>query len=399
MIDCTWIEWFKRLATTIAQNDEHYLAASARDVEWRDDGGDVPLLQYGDKNIDPMSFLYFLAQRRTANQYERVFNSVDEVFGISDLPETQPFIPVPTPNTPALYHNGQEFNPDLLWRLFRQAAPINEEPSIQPDDFDGILILPNVGMAKLTQTLFLANPSYFLPADRRILASLSNLTVPSDYGSYVDVMNAIKSQFPGCHPYEINTFLDTQGKESLITENTNFFQISTNVYNDGTDYWEWSDEWSEDARPLTFQENNYVYTAVPGTDRETYPLTEPARGDIILVRTGMQQGRAIGVVEENGYAASGNWNEEAVIYVHWINKSNAPVEMGRLRGFSNAREPTCSAFRNTDAYNVTFGLIDRWSGAVESPPDPEPPAAESDTSFPLNTILFGPPGTGQGNRI
>ena len=395
MIDCTWIEWFKRLATTIAQNDEHYLAASARDVEWRDDGGDVPLLQYGDENIDPMSFLYFLAQRRTANQYERVFNSVDEVFGISDLPETQPFIPVPTPNTAALYHNGREFNPNLLWRLFRQAAPVGEEPNIQSDDFTEILALPNVAMAKLTQTLFIANPSYFLPADERILASLSDLAMPNNYGSYIDMMNAIKSQFPGCHPYEINTFLDTQSRNPLITENTNFFQISTNVYNDGTDYWEWNDEWLEDTRPLTFKENNYVYTAVPGVNQEIYPLTEPARGDIILVRTGMQQGRAIGVVEENGYAASGSWNNEAVIYVHWINKSTAPVEMGRLRGFTNARERTCSAFRSTDAYNVTFDLIDRWSGGVESPPEPESPAEKFDPSFPLNTILFGPPGTGK----
>ena len=392
MIDCTWIEWFKRLATTIAQNDEHYLAASARDVEWRDDGGDVPLLQYGDENIDPMSFLYFLAQRRTANQYERVFNSVDEVFGISDLPETQPFIPVPTPNTAALYHNGREFNPNLLWRLFRQAAPINEEPNIQPDDFNGILTLPNVGMTKLTQTLFLANPSYFLPADRRILASLSGLTVPNDYGSYVDVMNDIKSQFPGCHPYEINTLLDIQGQDPLITENTSFFQVSTNVDNDETDYWEWTDGFEQG---WVFKENNYVYTAVSGTDRETYPLTEPRRGDIILVRFG-KIGHAIGVVEENGYAPDG-WNEDAVIYVYWINKSTAPVEMGRLRGFTNAGEPTCSAFRNTDAYKITFDLIDRWigDGGVEPPPDPEPPAAESDTSFPLNTVLFGPPGTGK----
>ena len=395
MIDCTWMEWFKKLATTIARNDEHYLAARARDVEWRDDGGDVPLLQYGDKNIDPMSFLYFLAQKRTKNQYGRVFNSVDEVFGISDLPESQPFIPVPTPNTAALYHNGQEFNPDLLWRLFRQAAPVGEEPNIQSDDFNEVLALTNVGIKKLTQTLFIANPSYFLPADGRILTSLSGLALPDDYGSYVDVMNAIKNQFPECHPYEINTFLDTHGNDPLITENTNFFQISTNVYNDGTDYWEWNDDWLEDTRPLTFKENNYVYTAVPGVNQEIYPLTEPARGDIILVRTGMQQGRAIGVVEENEYAASGSWNNEAVIYVHWINKSTAPVEMGRLRGFTNARERTCSAFRSTDAYNVTFDLIDRWSGGVESPPEPESPAEKFDPSFPLNTILFGPPGTGK----
>ena len=405
MIDYTWVTWFEELATKIARNDEHYLAAGAGDVEWRDDGGDVPLLQYRDENIDPMSFLYFLAQRNTVNQYSRVFGSVNKVFGInSDLPKTQPFIPVPPPAAKALFHDGQTIDPDLLWRLFRQAVPAGEEFNIQLDDFDEVLALPNVGMAKLTQTLFIANPSHFLPADRRILTSLSGSAVPNDYGSYVEVMNAIKNQFPGCHPYEINTFLDTHGNDPLITENTNFFQISTNVDNDETDYWEWTSERPEDERLWSFKENNYVYTGSPGQER-MYPLTDPKRGDVVLVRFG-REGRAIGVVEVNEYDPDG-WDEERVIYVHWINKRVAEIEGGLPQiGFSKAREATRNAFRNTDAYKVTFDLIDHWIGGNRI----EDAAADADnimrailkeidrdfdTSFPRNTILFGPPGTGK----
>ena len=397
MVDYTWVAWFEELATTIAGNDERYLAENAKAVNWLKDEDSVPLLKYGDENIDPMSFLYFLAQRNTKKRYKDVFGSVHEVFGItSDFSEIRPFIPAPPRPAPALFHDGESFNPDLLWRLFRQAEPSNETPTIQPEDFNAALNIRKVGVKKLTQTLFLANPSYFLPADHTstILPQLELHGDVNDHEGYVARMGAIKRLFPGCEPYEINTFLDTQAKRPLITEGTSFFQVSTNVDNDGTDYWEWTDRFEDVG--WSFKENNYVYTGGPGADQIIYPLTEPNPGDIILVRTGMQQGRAIGVVEENGYA-SGGWNEEAVIYVHWINKTTAPVKMGRLPGLSRAREPICAAFRNTGAYRASFSLIDRWAGdgGVEPLPDPEPPTEEPDTSFPLNTILFGPPGTGK----
>ena len=393
MIDNTWVLWFRELVARIAKNDEEYLAENANKVTWRKEN--PALLAYGNENIDPFSFLYFLAQKSTKYQHDPVFSSVRKVFGIeSDFPKTAS-IPRPTPNTPVLFHNGQSFRPDLLWRLFRQAA--EDTPNIEPDDFNTALAIPNVGMVKLTQTLFITNPSYFLPVDSTISTALPQLgghNDVQDYEGYVTRMGAIKRLFPGCEPYEINAFLDTQAKRPLITDGTNFFQISTNVYNDGTDYWEWTDGFEDD---WSFKENNYVYTGGPGADQIVYPLTEPNPGDIILVRTGRHRGRAIGVVQENGYD-SGGWNEEAVIYVHWINKVSANIE-GNLpiHGFSYAGEGTQDAFCNTDAYEVSFDLIDRWIGdrGAEPLPDPEPPTEEPDTSFPLNTILFGPPGTGK----
>ena len=91
MIDYTWAVWFEALATSIAENDERYLAKHARAVDWGKEKDDVPLLAYGDENIDPMSFLYFLAQRNTINQFESIFRSVHKVFGIDwGFPESQP---------------------------------------------------------------------------------------------------------------------------------------------------------------------------------------------------------------------------------------------------------------------------------------------------------------------
>ena len=175
--------------------------------------------------------------------------------------------------------------------------------------------------------------------------------------------------------------------------NSNPRRISTRVNNDKADYWEQTGDLEES---LPFNENHYVYTGWGGNKRK-YRLKEPKRGDVILVRFSTEGGRAIGVVEENEYAPDG-WGEDLVIHVHWINKTSAHLgDIGRqkqMRGFSRAKK-ICSAFRNTDTYKVSFDWIDRLTGHPKPQPDSESPDEEPDTSFPLNTILFGPPGTGK----
>ena len=285
MIDYTWEDWLVELATKIAKNGETYLAERARAVEWKTNRKKYPLLASGDENIDPMSFLYSLAQKNTVNQYKDVFGSVHEVFEIElDFPKLRPFIPGPQPPVNASFHNKRTFRSDLLWRLFMQAAPIHAIPAIEPKDFDGVLNLPNVGMAKLTQTLFIANPRHYLPAfssDRVALPHHPELEGEvKNYEDYLHQMKTLRRLFPGCEPYEINIFLDTQSKTPLISEETSFFQISTNAYNDDTDYWKQTGALEEDC---LFNENRYVYTGGAGGKRE-YPLKRPKRGDVVLVR-------------------------------------------------------------------------------------------------------------------
>ena len=398
MIDYRWEEWLVKLAAKIAENGEAYLAECANDVNWLRERENVPLLYYGDENIDPMSFLYFLAQRNTKNQFNDIFRSVHEVFGIDmDFPKFRPFIPVPPAMGVVLFHDGDSFRPDLLWRLFRQAAPIQERPAIQPEDFNAVLALRNVGMSKLTQTLFIANPYHYLPGDSSAIGALPHHPElegdVENYDDYLHRMETLRRIFPGCEPYEINIFLETQSKNTLISKETDFFQISTNAYNDDTDYWKQTGELEED---FLFNENHYVYTGGAGGKRK-YPLKSPKRGDVVLVRYRPWEGRAIGVVAENEYHPDG-WKEDRVIHVHWINKTSTgleELERSRLMwGFSRA-DKIYSAFRNADAYKVSFDWIDRLTGNAKPQPDSEPPDEEPDTAFPLNSILFGPPGTGK----
>ena len=174
-----------------------------------------------------------------------------------------------------------------------------------------------------------------------------------------------------------------------------FFQVSSNAYNDGNDWWELNE--SDSAYKRTFKENYQVFTGGPGNDMH-YPLEMPVRGDIILVRNGIKQGKGIGVVAENEYLTKGvfdsndNFNENAVIHVYWINKTSAELAEGyhttRL-GFSRAQERTHNAFRLADSYKNSFNLIEKIKEDTPVRPCPKK------SSVTLNTILYGPPGTGK----
>ena len=259
-----WVPWFRELAKKIAEEGEAYLIEKAkhRQMEW---GEDPPLLRYGDKGIDPFSFFYFLASKNTKNQRQPVYDSVSDVFDIeSSLPDTDNDVsyifPTPQSNAHLLFHERENFTPDLLWRLYKET--VQDNPKIGPDDFKNALKIKYTGVSKLTQTLFLINPKYFLPVDNSTevlsealglpaLSKIENEIKDGGYEKYLSVLKKIKKAFPGCQPYEINMFLYLQKSGQI--NNSKIFQIDTIV--NRTDSWD------------DFKENNWVYTSGPGSGK------------------------------------------------------------------------------------------------------------------------------------
>ena len=488
-----WVPWFRELAKKIAEGGETYLIEKAKNqVEW---GGDPPLLKYGDEGIDPFSFVYFLASKaRDKQPRKRVYNSVSSVFEIeSSLSDTDNDVyyifPTPQSNAHLLFHERENFTPDLFWRLFKET--VQDNPKIDPDDFKNALELKYTRVSKLTQTLFLINPEYFLPMDKTTFHLSEALGLPKwseikkelengGYEKYQSRLKEFKDAFPGCQPYEINMFLDQQ-KSGQIKVSDNFFQISTNVYNDGKDHWgkfeennrvytggsggatkkDWEpkqkdgkiarliayatpliekaqytrreiiDLASQELRDIDISENTIKTQLSRSTKdselnrwgkvlkidketkviswEETYPLTEPKPGDIILVRTGIRKGRAIGIVYRNDYAEDGvykndKFNEDAYIYVLWINKLESDFPMSRRtrrHGFEKTESgsKTFLAFEKTEGYKPSFDLINSLTGNFsenDSGPELNNQQTKVDAmKYPLNQILYGPPGTGK----
>ena len=416
MIDYSWVPWMRELVTKIAKNGESYLVEKAKAVSWKPQKRDnIGFLEHGDENIDPLSFLYTLARKGGDEEGDRLYSemmSVHKVFAIeSEYPENGFFIPRP-PGVNTLFHYRGEGRPDLVWKLFRQAA--EEEPKIEGSDFDDALQIKGVAIKKLTQTLFIVNPHHFLPADddNKVLPYPEFQKEVGNYTEYLARMKAIRGKFPDCELYEINTFLAEQNNKDegpLITRETKFFHVNSNVYDDGADYWEWNDSLDSDWKEWTFRENNIVYTGSKDNHKgQPYTVQSLKGGDIVVVHYGRSEGRGIGVVEENGY--EDGWNSNASISVYWINKKAGPLE-GKL-GTTKFREITPDAgpyraCRNASAYENTFELIEQLQQVqrekVPSPPKRkvEPEGERGDqreddgNALSLNTILFGPPGTGK----
>ena len=391
-----WVPWFRELAGNISEGGEAYLIERANKVEW---GGTPALLGFGDEAINPFSFFYFLAFKNTPNKWRPVYESVSDVFEVerldTDIDEDFVF---PRANFGVLFYDKDDPQSELLWRLFRQAA--KNRPEIVPNDFMNVLGIKGVKVIKLTHTLFLINPNYFHPVDNITddLSKALGLSAPSaietdirkegGYEKYRTIIGKLREAFPECEPYEINMFLYLQNPKTKngIEVSDTFYQISTYVNEpDGGDYWENRDD--------SFKENNWVYTGGPGSGKswgeETgYPLPEPERGDIILVRTGLRRGRAIGVVQKNDYAELGI-NKDSRIHVLWINKAEQELSTAtRQNAFEKIKSDwkTYAAFRETDAYKPTFSLIDKLIGGSTDP---------MKNRHPLNQILYGPPGTGK----
>ena len=376
-----WTEWFSELAGKIAEGGEEFLIDRTKQIDWKADGTDPSLLRYGDENIDPFSFFYSLAGlAQSQESRNRIYPSINENFNINtSLPlDCDDAFIFPTPDRRnLLFHSNGNGDPQLLWRLF-QGAVLGTE-SVQAQDFDSSLQIPRVAIAKLTQALFLINPSAFLPFDKtgRSLGISSQQEV-ENWTQYQSELQKFRDTFPGCKLCEINLFIYLWQKGDLPIRE--YFQVSTNAYGeDGGDCWE------------DFETNNLVYT---GGGPDVYPrLHDPQRGDVMLVRTGVSRGRGIGVVHKNENRDQDSPANDGRIHVLWVNKAEAVIQQsGQLPGFSGAGTTT-ETFRSTPEYKRTFKLLDRLSSSEEPMANQETP--QNPVKHPLNQILYGPPGTGK----
>ena len=380
-----WVPWFKKLVQTIAEEGEDFLIERAKKVEWFPDGRTPPLLKYGDKNIDPFSFISYLAGRsyRRANRL-RIHPSINELFGTPELEHIaldEAFFFPAAPTINALFHDRGDGDPVLLWDLFRSA--VSGVESIDAEDFSRALKIGRVGTRKLTQVLFLVNPEEFLPFDDKgpLSLGISNLANIEgvDWSLYREELGRIREAFPGCRPCEINLLAYLRSTERIVLSRR-FFQVSTRV--DGNEN---NDHWAD------FEQNNWVYTSGPSSKVDwgdpqsndpgfEYPLQQARPGDVVLVRTGVRTGRGIGIVYRNDYQDSLIGNSR--LHVLWLSKSTAslPGQTGRY-GFTKDNGNTEQIFRQTAEYEQTFELLDRLA------PDP---ADNGDDRRPVTPIRNGP---------
>ena len=124
-----------------------------------------------------------------------------------------------------------------------------------------------------------------------------------------------------------------------------------------------------------------------------------------MVRFGGYKGCGIGVVEENGYVPDG-WSRDKSISVYWINKESGRIGDKGLGEDPSLKRIQCkNLVKICEDYEDTFSLIEKWkkyeTGQSQSDSETESQTKEMNQTEEsgiaplLNTILFGPPGTGK----
>ncbi|OIR25178.1 AAA family ATPase [Bathymodiolus thermophilus thioautotrophic gill symbiont] len=233
-----WVEWFNELAKNIGKKNQDTLSVSINKAIENKEQSIIEFEAY-----DPFSFFYYLAQKNTTNQRKLFFQEVDRVFNInSPLPDFNDgdcwMFPTPLPNAIVLYQLKDKYDPDLLWRFFQQIISIKNFDELETkakdeefiNNFEKVLNLTNVGVPKLTQTLFLINSNIFLPIEK-VLKPIANKLEGSNVNAeknikqlqknieqngfleYLKIMQKIRALFPDKKLYEINYHLWRREKD------------------------------------------------------------------------------------------------------------------------------------------------------------------------------------------
>jgi len=355
-----WVPWFEDLAVKVGEMRQEGLVERAKEVDWA--GGKCVVLDHGDENADPLTFFYHLAsiaggrvERRT-----KVYSSIADVFEIEsdlDYRSNDGFI-FPIPPALKLKFNQTE-DSELLWEMFDQARAFDGTvpDTVDADTFAKVLQLTDVAVAKLTQTLFLINPQAFLPFDKKAVLPLgiggfAKPPAKMSWDEYVDEMRTIRGAFPGCHGYEINVISYLWTSEQLPSKGNGWYQVGTN-----------EDGWRD------FRDNHWVHHVGlrdlhrsgegegPPEPKQDDRFDEPEPGDVVLVRTGTQEGRGIGIVYRNEYGERPHRNDR--IHVLWVNKEQASLASDLPTvAFSRADHAAYEAFATSDAYSATLDLLE-----------------------------------------
>ncbi len=381
------VQWLQELAKEVVDGTPEQLATRAKKVKWRKGRGYMPLLKYRDENIDPFSFFYSICRNCDGPENtERVVDSISQEFDLQTQHPVRPrdvFYFPDNDKRNVLFHAKGEGDPELLWRLFGQA--MKGVDAVKGEDFEKALKIRDgegeIDIGKLTRTLSLINPKEFLPYDKSTRRFIG-VPITPDWRSYGQALDKLRGAFPGCALYEINRFAQLTHCKKL-KPSSKCFQVSTAIFDDGTDHWGEFESNSWVRAPGLAYDSPFGEDLRDGVFR--YPLKKPKQGDIVLVY-GDGEGKAIGIVWCNDYET--NLTAGSKVHVIWLNKSQVSLK-GKPHGrhwFSQAPEME-RTFRQIDAYKPTFTLLGINDDDIGK--------AVPMQGQPLNQILYGPPGTGK----
>ena len=153
-----WVPFFRELCFGIAdlfdKPDRDYLLYLKAQETFQEGNA---ILKY--PYIDPLSFIYALAQKKTTHQLGAYYGRAKSAFNIkSNIPSDLVF-PTPIPQSKSLFYAqgqyidnfGAKVNPDVLWNLYNSV--LNNYVADEAD-FAKVLSIKNVGVISFRKRCF-----------------------------------------------------------------------------------------------------------------------------------------------------------------------------------------------------------------------------------------------------
>lgn len=221
-----WVPFFKEIAAALAKVGGK--PRSARDNKMEELAREIfqngPIVDTKLGPVTPFTFVYTLASKNAAKDRIGFFDRAKAALAVdSDIP-TDSVFPTPKRNT-IVGKTSTKITAeyvDEMWQIFAKAISAK---GLTDQDFSACLKRDGIGLANLSQTLFLIAPERYLPLDEN--SALPLLAIfPPELGlenvrsrqakverlirngscQFHDLMGYIFEQFPGGKPYEINRF-------------------------------------------------------------------------------------------------------------------------------------------------------------------------------------------------
>lgn len=379
-----WIPFFKELSERIIES-----RSSIRDKTILILGEAHSLLQWP---IDPFTFIYTLVSR---NSHENL-TMVRDTLGLStEVPKDRIF---PTPPGLALrgFHYKGDYSPlseSELWDFF--SLIINSPRSSECGNlFEQMLKIKNVGIAKLTQTLFLINPDLFIPIDKNTIvlfpgkkiAEVQKSLEKEGYSAYIRLMDELKKRFKGCEFWEMNRLAYGIVGEDLKPDfDTPWFQISSQQ--DGHNEGDYIEDW--------FSMNNITMGYNEGASFDLLESMKP--GDIVVARNGMSKFHGIGLIFNKSMLSNpGEWPSRREVI--WLLKDKSVEMTGFARSALVKIQIDNKVYEQiSEKYPEFCAFIKTFSIEKDNVAEPtiEYKGQKNMNEYPKNLILYGPPGTGK----
>lgn len=401
-----WTTFYNEMAHWVLQyrNKQEYLCdvlhkiGEERDLIDEDKDGKKPL-----RVMEPFTFFAFFQRLKKAETRAILLKKLKDEVGLkSEMPGGYAGQPSAQPMAVRFFpkekdRKGHEI--DLFWDLAEQAVNGN----LKEETFMGVLALPGIQIAKLTQGLFWLNPIDFYPIDAHkgyLIKQGINIDVKS-LKDYLAIVEQVKIKFE--KPlYEVSHDAWKWTNESDIGEKGNGNKQKYWIYAPGRNANKWDEFYSAGIMALgwdelkdlrLYKENSEITKTIQKFEKSKSSKSNDTLaniefrdimsvGDYVIVKKGAKDLLGYGKVSSDYYFDNERQDYKHCRKVEWLKKGNWDAGHNLVqKTLTNITKYKTEDPPYTNYYERLLGIMGE--------------KIVTTTTKSLNQILFGPPGTGK----